>query len=149
MRALKLVFGVICLSLMLGISGQAQLGGGNQDTFNLKICNSYGKPILLSLVHRVAPQDQRFVVKGWFVLENGCAEGELPRGNFGTFAFAPAGDKIEQIWAGDIPICVVATKNFERVLTDNYRCRRENQEVIVRFQGWRVTDEPEIAIEFK
>lgn len=149
MRAWTFGLAALCLPLMLGVSGpgQAQLGGGG-STFKLTVCNGYGKPIMLALVHRAAPNDQRFVVKGWFAIEQGCAEGELPRGNFGTFAFSATGDRVEQVWGGDIPICVNLSKNFERIVTDNYRCRKEAQELVVPFQGWKTT-EAEAKIEFK
>jgi Protein of unknown function (DUF1036) len=147
MRVVTLVG--LCLSLTLAMAkpGDAQLGDGG--TFVLKVCNSYDKPIQLALVHRATPNDQRFVVKGWFGLEPGCAEADVPRGNFGTFAFAPGADGVEQVWAGDIPICVNLSSNFERIVTENYHCRKEMQEVVVPFQPWRVTDEPSLAIEFK
>jgi uncharacterized membrane protein len=147
MRAVTLVG--LCLSLMLAMAGQGNAQPGGDGTFVLKVCNSYDKPILLALVHRAAPNDERFVVKGWFALEPGCAEADVPRGNFATFAFAPGADGVEQVWAGDIPICVNLYKNFERIVTESYHCRKEKQEVVVPFQSWRVTDGPGIAIEFK
>ena len=110
--------------------------------------------MLLSLVHRTAPNEQNFVVKGWFALEQGkCAGGELPRGNFATFAFSLNNDKIDKIWRGEgnnaVAVCVDVSKPFERVVTDNYECKEENNEVLVPFQIWRVTNQPGIKVTFK
>jgi uncharacterized membrane protein len=149
MRALKLALCAICLSLVMGISGpgQAQLGGGGGGTFQLEVCNKYGKLIALALVNRTAPNEDRFVIHGWYGIEPGkCAGGQLPLGNVGLFGFADAGNNQFKTWGGDVQLCVSLGKNFKRVLTPNYRCRRENNEIAVGFGVLQVTDKPEVSI---
>jgi hypothetical protein len=155
MRALTLALSIAGLSLpalLVGMSGPGQAQG---PVFKLEVCSGWARPVLLSLVHRAAPNDQKFVVKGWFALERQgqCAGGDLPRGNFATFAFSINNDKVDKIWGGQgdqaVPICVDVSKAFERVLTDNYQCKEENNEVLVPFQLRRVTNEPGVKITFR
>jgi|SRR5262245_44864303 len=155
MRAFKLalsIAGLSLLTLLVVISGPSQAQG---PTFKLEVCSGWARPVLLSLVHRTAPNEQKFVVKGWFALERQgqCASGELPRGNFATFAFSINQDKVDRVWGGQgdqaVPVCVDVSKAFERVLTDNYQCKEENNEVLVPFQLRRVTNEPGLKITFR
>src|SRR6266508_663787 len=155
MRGLTLALSIAGLSLLtlpVVISGPSQAQG---PTFKLELCSAFGKPVLLSILHRVAPNDQRYMVKGWFMLEKQgqCASGDLPRGIFGTFAFSRASDTDIKTWGGTgdnlLPICVNVSKPFERILTDNYKCQEENKEFLLPFEGRKVTNEPGVKIVFR
>ena len=155
MRALTLALSIAGLSLpalLVGMSGPGQAQG---PTFKLEVCSGWPRPVALSLVHRTAPNEQRYVVKGWFGLQQGrCGSVDLPRGNFATFAFSINNGKADKIWAGQgeqaVTICVDLSKDtFERVVTDNYQCKEENKEIEVPFQIWRVTNQPGVKVTFK
>src|SRR5262245_46085630 len=121
MRPLKLALSTAGLSLLTALLvGTSAPSQGPGPAFKLELCSGYGRPILVSLVHRVAPNDQRFVVRGWGVLERRgqCAGLDVPRGNFATFAFSIANDnKIDKVWGGQrdqaIPVCVELSAKFE------------------------------------
>jgi len=136
---------LISLSLMVGFSGSGK--AESADTFKLELCNKYGKIIALSLINRSAPNSDKFVVHGWYGIKvNDCVTGDLPRGEVGVFAYADAGNNQVKTWGGDTQICVTIGKNFQRVLTQNYRCRREANELTVGFAILKVTDEPAVSI---
>jgi uncharacterized membrane protein len=153
MRVLKLVLPVIGialigLSLMLGMPGSSQAQKGGGATFKLQVCNKYGKLIALALVNRTAPGENRLVVHGWYgIAANKCIEGDLPQGPLGLFAFADAGNNQLKAWGGDTQICVRVDKNFQRVITPNYRCRRENNETTVGFGVVENVDQPEVSLD--
>ena len=154
MRALTLALSIAGLSLpalLVGMSGPGQAQG---PTFKLELCNAYSRTILVSLVHRASPNDQKYIVEGWYGVESRkCASGDVPRGNFATFALSINGDKVEKIWGGQgnqaNAVCVDLSKiEYSRELTENYECKEENGEVLVPFQVWRVTNQPSFKVTF-
>jgi hypothetical protein len=156
MRVLKFVLSAVGLSvaglsLMVGFSGPSSAQG---PTFTLQACSGWPRPVVLALVHRTAPNEQKFVVRGWFGLPpRQCGSLDIPRGNFATFAFSINSGKVDKVWGGQgdkaIPVCVDVSKDeFQRIVTDNYQCKEENGEALVPFQLWRVTNEPGVKITF-
>lgn len=145
MRALKLAFGALCLSVVMGISGpsQAQFGGGEkQELFKLQLCNKFSAPVRAALVHRAAPGQDRFVVRGWFGVKDGeCGEGELPHGPFALFVYSDAAQKA---WGGNLRLCVNPGANFQNILVPNSRCKQG--EVLVGFQPFDAPTEPEVSL---
>ena len=145
MRALKLAFGAFCLALMLGISGpgQAQFGGGEKkDLFKLQLCNKFTAAVRVSLIHRTAPGENRFVVRGWFGIEQDkCVEGDLPHGPFAIFVYS---DSAQKAWGGNLRACVNPGANFETILAPNSRCKQG--EVLVGFAPFDAPTEPEVGI---
>ena len=146
MIALKLGLTAIGIALALAVAapGEAQ----QQNTFPLKVCNSYSQDLIMALAHRVSanPSEKRFVVRGWIPLkQQECGEGEFPRGWFYYFAVALDGSKY---WGGDVGVCVSFKGSFERIHSDNYACETD-AEVIAPFAGVQVVNQPRLAITFK
>jgi len=135
MRALKLGLLAVCVALGFVFVGPSQ---AQQGTFTLRVCNNTADQLLLAIIHRVAVNDRRFVVKGWFTLEQGCNEAAgIPKGYFYFFAFAPGKDGF---WGGERPNTCVSTRgNFERISASNYSCR--DGEVLVPFAEVQVTQD--------
>src|SRR5215475_8170177 len=102
MRALKLalsISGLSLLTLLAATSGPSQAQG---PTFKLEVCNQYRLPVAFALAHLTAPNERRFVARGWGALEKSgdCAAIEIPRAPFATLGIAIADNKIDKAWIG-------------------------------------------------
>ena len=145
MRASSLSLAFVCSSLVVGFGST---GRAQQGTFALTACNQSGEPqILLSIAHRVGVNDNRFVLRGWFPLTQGCSQAPgIPKGNFYYFALVPKeGGKY---WGGNTNICVnLKQSSYQRILTQNYTCK-PGDEAIVPFAEVKVTMDA-ITLPFK
>jgi uncharacterized membrane protein len=143
MNALKLGLSSLCI-LVAGFIGP---GRAQQGTFVLAACNQSGEPLIyLAMVHRLNVNDNRFVARGWYPIQNGCAQARgIPKGHFYYFAFVPKEGGKQ--WRGTLNVCVNAKSNFQRVLTQNYTCKT-GEEIIVPFVDVQVTQDA-ITVPFK
>lgn len=106
---------------------------GRNDDYSATICNETGSKIYVAYAWRVRDTDPNRTLFGWRNIENGdCSK--LFDGNFGQYSNAYfyyyAENSDGYYWSGnsETQFCVPDRK-FERVLTDNYTCR-DNEELV-------------------
>jgi uncharacterized membrane protein len=143
MKGLKSALSITGIVLALGLAGPGA-AQPQQNTFTFRLCNASGKDVIVALAHRASANssETRFVVRGWAALQQGCADGELPRGWFYYFAIA---SDASTYWGGDVGLCVSFKGQFERIHTDNYACKADG-EVIAPFKGVQVINQPGIEV---
>jgi len=107
--------------------------------FTFKLCNHSSVPIAVALSHHVSPTDERFLVEGWWVIEQGeCKTRMYPKGWF-YFYGEQRNSGGKKYWGrNDLLLCVNYPGPFERVNTSNYKCDKQ------RLKGfYSVNIEPE------
>jgi len=125
MRALRLCLSVLAGALAIAFAGPttgpAQAQGG---VYLFKICNNSGVRAGFSFVSLVAPNDQRFHVHGWYIVNpGGCTDiGNFPHGWI-YFYGEQADSGGRMYWGGNVTSkCVTYPGPYDRPSTAGYTC---------------------------
>jgi uncharacterized membrane protein len=107
-------------ALLLTGSADAQA-----QTFNFQVCNQSNVSASVAIENLVAVGDSRLEVQGWFTVAAGSCEmlGSYPQGPF--YMFAEETDTQQEVWEGDVPLCVEYPGPFEVIHTTSITCQSD------------------------
>ncbi len=117
-RSALIAFFLALAGLCLGSAGaQAQ-------TFHFQVCNHSKVQASVATAGHVSATDDRYEVQGWWSVGPGSCEwiGYFPQGWF--YYYAEQTNTQQIVWVGkDTQLCVQYPGPFERINTDNYKCK--------------------------
>ena len=125
MRTRILSMAVVLCTALLGFVGAAH---AQNQTFLFRICNASAVPAAAAVTSRVSPTDNRWVVRGWWIVNAGdCANiGNFPKG--WIYFYAEQKDSGQIYWGGSaVQLCITYPGPFERINTTGFTC--ENNEL--------------------
>jgi uncharacterized membrane protein len=102
--------------------------GAQAQTFHFRVCNHSNVQASVATASHVSPTDGDFVIQGWWNVAPGSCDwiGYFPQGWF--YYYAEQTNTQQWVWKGsDVQICVRYPGPFERVNTNNYTCKSNEE----------------------
>ena len=96
----------------------------DNDYFTFHLCNKSNVDIAVAVSHQMAPDDDRFMVSGWFIVNRGDCQDLGPYAKGWFYFYGEQHNSGRLYWGSDdIKLCVKYPGPFDRINEANYTCK--------------------------